>query len=224
MTEQETIKVVTIIVMSYPSTDKFKDEATLKGMVAVWKTIFKDDDAKLVEMAVQKHISVSKWPPSIAEVREQMIDITRPDIIPPDIAWAAVEDLMNVKGEYSDPDLYYHLPEPIARVVEVIGYSKLYKLHCNRYGHNADGMDRVAFMDLYKPAYARERENAMLPPRIRSATEQKRAEIGGAVLKQLDSLHAERMEKDSYYKSLEQRNLHRYIGGSDKKCLAQEAI
>ena len=55
MTEQETIKVITLIVMSYPSNDKFKDEDNIKGMVAVWKTIFKDDDVRVVEMAVQKH-------------------------------------------------------------------------------------------------------------------------------------------------------------------------
>lgn len=54
MTEQETIKVVTLIVLSYPSNEKFKDETSLKGMVAVWKTIFKDDNAQLVEMAVTK--------------------------------------------------------------------------------------------------------------------------------------------------------------------------
>ena len=85
MTEHETIKVVTLIVMSYPSSEKFKDETSLKGMVAVWKTIFKDDNAQLVEMAVQKHISVNKWPPSIAEIREQMVNLTRPDIVPPDM-------------------------------------------------------------------------------------------------------------------------------------------
>ena len=48
MTEQETIKIVTLIVMSYPSSEKFKDETSLKGMVAVWKTIFKDNIRYLI--------------------------------------------------------------------------------------------------------------------------------------------------------------------------------
>ena len=110
MTESETIKVVTIIVMSYPSSEKFKDETTLKGMVAVWKNIFKDDDAKLVEFAVQKHISVNKWPPSIAEIREQMVKLQRPDIIPPDVAWTAVSDLLYAESEFFSGNLYNILP------------------------------------------------------------------------------------------------------------------
>lgn len=186
MTEPETIKIVTLIVMSYPSSDKFKDETSLKGMVAVWKTIFKDDNAQLVEMAVQKHISVNKWPPSIAEIREQMINITRPDIIPPDIAWTAVKDLLRSKGEYEDFDLYSVLPDSIARVVETIGWSKLYTLHCNRYGRNADGMDRIAFMELYKPAYERVREQAMLPQKIKNVCEKKWQKIGRESLKILE--------------------------------------
>ena len=213
MTEQETIKIVTLIVMSYPSSEKFKDETSLKGMVAVWKTIFKDDNAQLVEMAVQKHISVNKWPPSIAEIREQMVNLTRPDIVPPDVAWSAVSDLLYAYGEFSSPNLYSVLPELVARTVETIGWSKLYSLHCNRYGRNADGMDRVAFMDLYKPAYEREREQAMLPERIRNVCEKKRQEIGGESLRLIEKAHEERVKHDEYWDSITRRN---YLNALEK--------
>lgn len=219
MTEQETIKILTLIVMSYPSSEKFKDETSLKGMVAVWKTIFKDDNAQLVEMAVQKHISVNKWPPSIAEIREQMINLTRPDIVPPDVAWSAVSDLLYADGEFSNPDLYSVLPELVARTVETIGWSKLYSLHCNRYGRNADGMDRVAFMDLYKPAYEREREQAMLPERIRNVCERKRQEIGGENIKKLESAREKRKKQDEYYEGLTRRNYKRLIEANETKLL-----
>lgn len=219
MTEQETIRIVTLIVMSYPSSEKFKDDTSLKGMVAVWKTIFKDDNAQLVEMAVQKHISVNKWPPSIAEVREQMINLTRPDIIPPDIAWTAVSDLLHAKGEYGHFDLYAVLPEPVARVIETIGWSNLYNLHCGRHRGNKDGMDRVAFMDLYKPAYEREREQAMLPERIKNICERKRQEIGGDNIKKLESARAERKKQDAYYESLTHRNYERLIEANETKLL-----
>lgn len=106
MTEQETIKVLTVIVMAYPSSAKFNDETTPKGMAAVWKDIFKDDNAQLVEMAVKKHISVNSYPPSIAEIRKQMLDIARPDIIPPDIAWTMVSDVLNTESEYEHFDLH----------------------------------------------------------------------------------------------------------------------
>ena len=197
MTEQETIKIVTLIVMSYPSSEKFKDETSLKGMVAVWKTIFKDDNARLVEMAVQKHISVNKWPPSIAEIREQMVSLTRPDIIPPDIAWSLVSDVLHTESEFGHFDLYAVFPKAIARVVETIGWSKLYNLHCGNLRGNKDGMDKVAFMELYKPVYERAREQAMLPNRIRDVCEQKMRDVCGASLRLIERARKKRT-KDRY--------------------------
>lgn len=220
MTEQETIKVITLIVMSYPSNDKFKDEDNIKGMVAVWKTIFKDDDVRVVEMAVQKHISINKWPPSIAEVREQMCSLLRPDIIPPDIAWAAVEDLLHAKGEYGHFDLYAVLPDAIARVVETIGWSTLWNLHCGRHRGNPDGMDRVAFMDLYKPAYEREREQAMLPKRLSEACERSRRELGGDNILKLERAKQARIEQDEFYEQLTRRNYEKLLEkGTERKLL-----
>ncbi len=219
MTEQETIRIVTLIVMSYPSSEKFKDETSLKGMVAAWRVFFADDNAQLVELAVQKHINVNKWPPSVAEIREQIISIVRPDIVPPDVAWSAVCDLLYAYGEFSSPNLYSVLPELVARTVETIGWSKLYSLHINRYGRNADGMDRVAFMDLYKPAYEREREQAMLPEAIKTICERKRQEIGGDNIKKLESARAKRKKQDEYYESLTHRNYERLIEANETKLL-----
>ena len=219
MTEQETIRIVTLIVMSYPSSEKFKDETSLKGMVAAWKVFFADDNAQLVELAVQKHINVNKWPPSVAEIREQIISIVRPDIVPPDVAWSAVCDLLYAYGEFSNPNLYSVLPELVARIVEIIGWSKLYSLHCNGYGRNADGMDRVAFMDLYKPAYEREREQAMLPERIKDICEKKRQEIGGENIKKLESAREQRKKQEEYYERLTHRNYERLIEANETKLL-----
>lgn len=219
MTEQETIKVVTLIVMSYPSSEKFKDETSLKGMVAVWKSIFKDDNAQLVEMAVQKHISVNKWPPSIAEIREQMIDLVRPDIIPPDIAWSMVADVLYTETEFEHFDIDSVFPEPIARVVKTIGWHNLYNLHCGSARGNKDGTDRVAFMDLYKPAYEREREQAMLPERIRNVCERKRQEVGGENLKLIEEAHRKRLEKERYWENIDQHLSNRFLEENEIKLL-----
>lgn len=219
MTEQETIKVVTLIVMSYPSSEKFKDETSLKGMVAVWKNIFKDDNAQLVEMAVQKHISVNKWPPSIAEIREQMIDLVRPDIIPPDIAWSMVADVLYTETEFEHFDIDSVFPEPIARVVKTIGWHNLYNLHCGSARGNKDGMDRVAFTDLYKPAYEREREQAMLPERIRNVCERKRQEVGGENLKLIEEAHRKRLEKERYWENIDQHLSNRFLEENEIKLL-----
>ena len=93
MTREETIKVIGIITTAYPNFDKFRDEKHIRSMVAIWADMFSEDDAGLVALAVKEHISTSKWPPSIAEIREIMTRIAHPDIIPPDEAWEVVSKL-----------------------------------------------------------------------------------------------------------------------------------
>lgn len=216
MKKIELVDIVTAVVMAYP--ERFKEES-IPGLVTAWYAFFKDDDARIVEIAVTKHISVNKWPPSIAEVREQMINLTRPDIIPPDIAWTAVSDLLHAKSEYEHFDLYAVLPEPVARVVETIGWSNLYNLHCGRHRGNKDGMDRVAFMDLYKPAYEREREQAMLPERIKNICEKKRQEIGGESLRLIEKAHEERVKHDEYWDNITGRNFANTLDAHETKLL-----
>lgn len=216
MTKTELVDIVTAVVMAYP--ERYKEES-IPGLVTAWYAFFKDDDARIVELAVTKHISVNKWTPNIAEIREQMISIIRPDIIPPDVAWSMVCDVLYTESEYGHFDLYSTFPEPIARVVETIGWSKLYNLHCNRYGRNADGMDRVAFMDLYKPAYEREREKAMLPEQIRQVCEKIQHEIGGETMKMIEDAQDKRREREEYYADSFTRNYKKLIEHNEKKLL-----
>ena len=160
MTKKETIGLFGILIAAYPNFDKFKDDSQVEGMVNMWASLFVDDDSTIVGLAVRKHIMTSKWPPSIAEIREIMADITHPDLIPPDQAWAAVSDLLYTAGEHDHENMRRNLPPLIAQTVEAIGWRTLYQLHRGSYGGNKDGMDRVAFMDLYRPAYERARQDA----------------------------------------------------------------
>lgn len=160
MTKKETISLFGILIAAYPNFDKFKDDSQVEGMVNMWASLFADDDGAIVGLAVKKHIMTSKWPPSIAEIREIMADITHPDLIPPDQAWAAVVDLLYTAGEQNHGDAHRNLPPLIAQTVDAIGWHTLYQLHRGSYGGNKDGMDRVAFMDLYRPAYERARLEA----------------------------------------------------------------
>ena len=148
MTQKETIKLIGIITMAYPNFDKFKDENHIRSMVAVWADIFSEDNAGLVGLAVKQHISTSKWPPSIAEIRELMTRIQHPDIIPPDEAWAVVAKYLSVAGEYCHRDYHRELPAAIAETIDAIGYGQLYAMHVAyaRGSASKAGLDRVAFL------------------------------------------------------------------------------
>lgn len=163
MTKADAAKLVAFVVTAYPNYDKFRDEAAVTATVNLWATIFQADDGRIVALALNKHIATSKWPPSVAEIRELMLEIQHPELIPPEQAWLAVSDLLYTSGEYNHGALYHQLPPLVARSVEAIGWGNLYEMHRSYCRGGKPGMDRVAFMDIYKPMYEREKQRAMTP-------------------------------------------------------------
>lgn len=166
MTRADAAKLVAIIVTAYPNFDKFKDAQAITSTVDLWATMFDSDDARIVGLAVKKHIATSKWPPSVAELREIMLEMQRPDLIAPDQAWAAVSDYMHTAGYYAGEHLERVLPPLVARAVEVIGYHNLYEMNRGSYGDSKPGMARVAFLQQYTAMYDREKSRAMTPAEI----------------------------------------------------------
>lgn len=214
MTERETVKIISLISMSYPASEKFKDDKTIKAMSEIWKVMFRDDDAHLVELAVQKHIALNKWPPSIAEIREQMVTLSHPEIIPPDIAWGAVSDALGTRGMTSYGP---KLPETVKRCVEIIGLENLKEMQRGQYGGVKPGTARTVFMQQYTPMYEREKQAAMLPEPIARAERELRELNGGETLKLLDAAHEERMREDDNIRKWEERARTGIIGKPRKR-------
>lgn len=217
MTKKDTIQLFAILIQAYPNFDKFQSDEQIELMVEAWAQLFADDDSRIVGLAVKKHIMTSKWPPSIAEIREIMTDITHPDLIPPDQAWAAVADLLYAVGEYNHGDKHRQLPALIADTVDAIGWHTLYQLHRGSYGGNRDGMDRVAFMDLYKPAYERERQRASCPASLQAGIDVVRAQLSTGGIKQLEAARESRREKEEYYNSWREARYQRALEALDER-------
>ena len=211
MTKKETISLFGILIAAYPNFDKFKDDTQVEGMVNMWASLFADDDSKIVGLAVKKHIMTSKWPPSIAEIREIMVDITHPDLIPPDQAWAAVSDLLYAVGEYNNGDAHRNLPPLIAQTVDAIGWHTLYQLYRGSYGGNKDGMDRVAFMDLYRPAYERARQDACCSTSLLGTINTVKQQLTTGGVAQLAAARTRREEKELEYDRLLHRHHERLL-------------
>lgn len=163
MNKAEAAQMVAVIVAAYPNFDKFRSPQEVENYVNLLATMFSEDPGGVVALAVRKHIATSKWPPSIAEIRELMLETQHPEIVPPDLAWAAVSDLMFTYKRFQWDEVKKRLPALTCRAVEIIGWRQLYDLH----GQEATaGLDRVAFMKQYEPMYERAKREAMTPPQI----------------------------------------------------------
>lgn len=166
MTKADAARLVAIVVTAYPNFDKFKDAKAIEATVNLWAMMFEQDESGIVALAVKKHIATNKWPPSVAEIREIMLEIQHPELIEPDKAWLAVSDLMYSAGQFNYGDLSRQLPPLVARAVESIGWTSLWEMHRSAYIGGKPGMDRVAFMQQYTPMYEREKTRSMTPAQL----------------------------------------------------------
>lgn len=205
MTKADAARLVAIVVTAYPNYDKFRDAEAVKATVSLWAMMFANDEGGLVGLAVQKHIATSKWPPSVAEIRELMLELKSPDLIPPDKAWLAVSDLLYSKGEYNHGNLQSQLPPLVARAVESIGWGNLYEMHRSYCRGGRPGMDRVAFMQQYEPMYEREKARAMTPEDITAKIDAAAGSLPDQSRYLLEVLENDRREKEAFYDDIHAR-------------------
>ena len=207
MTKADAARLVAIVVTAYPNYDKFRDAEAVKATVSLWAMMFANDDGGLVGLAVQKHIATNKWPPSVAEIRELMLELKAPDLIPPDKAWLAVSDLLYSQGQYNHGDLHRQLPPLVARAVESIGWGNLWEMHRSYCVGGKPGMDRVAFMQQYEPMYQREKVRAMTPEDITAKIDAAAGALPDQGRYLLASLENDRREKEAMWNDIYTRQL-----------------
>ena len=177
MTKQEAAQLVGIVIRAYPSSDRYGSREAVVETVNLWAVMFEEDDSSLVGLAVKKHIATNKWPPSVAEIREIMLEMTAPELIPPDEAWRAVSEMFDTVSEYAGNEEYAkRLPPLVNRAAEAVGWKHLRSLHRDAYIGQKAGLDRLAYLQQYTPLYEREKRRAMTPGSINAQIGDKRAE------------------------------------------------
>ncbi len=217
MTRSDAAKLMGIIVLAYPNYDKFKDENQVKATVDLWATMFSEDDAGIVGLAVKKHIATNKWPPSVAELRELMLEMTAPDLIAPDQAWLAVSDFIKLHGEHLYVEERDCLPPLIARAVESIGYHNLYEMNCGSCRGSKPGMARTAFMNLYEQLYERERNRAMTPGYVTRQIDSAAGHLSTGERARLEDIHQRRVEKEDRDRAIWSGIIHREAIGATER-------
>ena len=214
MTKADAARLIAVMIKAYPNSDKYKEAEDVKATVNLWATVFASDPAEIVELAMMKHIQISKWPPSIAEIRENMMEIQHPDLIAPDEAWLAVTDLMFSRGEYAD--ITSLLPPLVARAVDSIGYSAIWNMKRYR-----PGMERTAFMDIYKPLYERERQHMQLAPDTRQRIDSAAAALSDGSRLKLEAAQEAREEKEAFYHMIETGSIQHQLEAHNHEMLEE---
>lgn len=75
MNKQEATKLLALIKIAYPTAYRDMDEASKKATVNMWHMSFPDVPYPIMEQAFNHHRMVSKFPPTVAEMVEELRQI-----------------------------------------------------------------------------------------------------------------------------------------------------
>ena len=149
-----------VIKGSYPNHFKNVDELTFKLTTEMWFSAFKDQDFFTVLKVTQKYILENKYPPTIADLRQEVIKITNPEsLMTPEEAWEIVISAVKRFGFYQMPEAFKTFSEPIKRSVKAIGWGNICK------SENI-GIERSNFYKMYSAIDKPNREQAIIPKEI----------------------------------------------------------
>jgi hypothetical protein len=160
MTQEEALKLLMIIQTSYPNHYKNFEDGFLKMSVKMWQKAFEDQPFEVVFGALSKHILKAKFPPTIAELREEVIRITNPEALKSgEEAWEEVIAAVKRFGFYRQAEAMKSFDEPTQRAVRTIGWNKI----CHS---ETIGIERSNFYKTYEALSKGDKEKALLPPSI----------------------------------------------------------
>lgn len=155
MTREEFLPLAKGMRAAYCSQSFLPDEEALK----LWFRLLKDLDGQLVAAAVYKHISSNKFPPTIADIREQCAGLCEGEAKNWLEGWGKVVKAISRHGWCGEREALSALREfdPLtADVVERMGWKNL----CMSENQTAD---RANFRQAYEAYSARNKELAKLP-------------------------------------------------------------
>lgn len=158
MTKQEAVKLFAIFKSAYPRFETYNNAETLKPIIMLWAEMLSDIPYPVVEVAAKKLILESPYPPTISDVRKQIVDITSSpgDRIDGATAWGEVVQAIQKHGYYKPEDAITSLSPKVANVVKMIGWQEI----CTS---TEPGVVRGQFIKMYNTYAERTKRDALLP-------------------------------------------------------------
>ncbi len=159
MKKTEIVQLLVVINAAFPNMQ------VNEVMVDLWHELLGDIDFNLAKAAVKKILLESPYPPTIADIRKQVAEITTPKQIDPAEAWGEVERAIRYYGSYREEEALASMSPAVARVVKYIGWREI----CLS---EEPGVLRGQFLKMYQQLQERERKEALLPPDLKNEIQQ----------------------------------------------------
>lgn len=110
MTRQEALKILAVLRVAYPNSYRGLDEDMASAMAGLWTSQFANMPYLVVSLAVERLISKSTFPPTIAEVNDELRSL-----------WAEATTLLDMHEQsYEWGTLEYRLNESTVKTLKTI--------------------------------------------------------------------------------------------------------
>lgn len=112
MTREETIGILSILKASYPNFYKELTKKDAETTINLYTEIFSNTEANLVATAIKELIQHQIYPPTIADIKNKIYELTNPDDLNSSDLWEIFKKTIQ-KGYYGDISEFEKLPDSI---------------------------------------------------------------------------------------------------------------
>lgn len=152
MKKTETVQLLAVINAAFPNMQ------VTEAMVNLWHELLGDIDFNLAKAAVKKLLLESPYPPTIADIRKQAVEIATPpeDRIDAAEAWGEVLRAIRFYGYYRQEEALESMSPRTAKVVRYMGWQEI----CLS---EEPSVIRGQFLKMYNIVAEREKQERLLP-------------------------------------------------------------
>jgi hypothetical protein len=125
----------------------------------MWYIALKDQEFKTVLLASEKYIVTNKFPPTIADIREEVVKIIHPTPDNGEQKWLEVLEAVKKYGSYNEGQALASLDETTRQAVKTIGYRTI----CLS---EKIGVERAHFFKIYNSIAKKDHDQNIVPQRI----------------------------------------------------------
>lgn len=133
-----------------------------RDAIKIWYQMLKDLDYKAASAAVQKHILTSKYPPTIADIREAVSELVNGEEMTWGESWAAALNAVRRYGFHRKAEALESLDPMTRRCVNAITFEALCLME-----NDAVMATRAHYQKLFEVMQKRELEEKRLPLPLR---------------------------------------------------------
>lgn len=179
MNRDEVITILGVLKTSYPRFYAGMTKEEMYNTIDLWSEMFAHESPHLVVTAVKNLINTFKFPPTIADVKEEMYKLTNQENQSPIEIWNLIKKAIRNSGYYSYEE-FQKLPEIAQKFVGSPNQLKEWALDIDF----NDGVVKGQFLKQIEILKQREKEDKMMLPEAKTLLQQ----LKGAVAKDINLL------------------------------------